>query len=207
MHQRVTAIVGLGINMKKIITILIALLFTLPAIAEDQCFDENALAWMNTTIISGSVASGTEEYLDYECDINDTLDAITTYAKGGAFTAPNSGELTGLGVLIGYVAGDGTITVRVGTSSDLTSNYSEATLTTNGTGWQKVTFSSPLSVTASTEYYWGLIRGTANNPRTYYNTTNPCANGYRCVASSGWNLDDCSSSNSYDEAVRIYVTR
>gem|GEM_PF-6996296 len=117
--------------------------------------------------------------------------SVTTDARGQGFVpATNGSYLYSIKIYIGASPARN-VTMRWGTSTDLTSGYyGEAVVNVGAAGWYEFVFADTThQLSTSTTYYYGFVSA-GTTTTYYYNNTNAYAGGAWRSASGGgvWNM-------------------
>jgi hypothetical protein len=112
--------------------------------AAPACAAGTVNAYADTSALSGDGNS------------NITNDLI--YAIGQSFQVSSEGTVYSILIYIGYSTGTNNVTMRLGTSTNLSDgNYLvEKTISVTSTGWKEFVFDTHPSIAASTTYYFGV---------------------------------------------------
>lgn len=128
----------------------------------------------------------------------------TTKAKGQSFVVPEDCLFSALQVMIDDGSAPQDLTLRIGTSSDLSSYLAEYTGSVIGTPgkWATILGDRSLHLSRETTYYLGLIKSSPTDDfKINLNLVDIYAGGGYCGGGTGWAMTPISS---WDLNFRIY---
>ena len=135
-----------------------------------------------------------------------SLTGVSTLARGQSFQC-SAGSLSAIDIAIGFTSG-AELEVRVGTTADLSTYSATKTYTVPGDGddqFHKIIFDTPVSVSASTTYYFGIVENSGDARISYSGDEYGSSSLSRRDGTSGdtWNLTTVSSA--IDLRFKVYL--
>jgi hypothetical protein len=166
-------------------------------------------ARMNMMVVGGGAPACATDSVDQENDVGtNEYDISDTRANPGqSFQVSASGELSSISIYIGSVETEGSIEMRWGTSSDLTTyedSKTESIVSGDALSFKKFTFATKGSVATSTTYYFGVKTASGSIDYRRDNAAG-YANGIHYYDTAGTVWDMNASSGSIDLRFRIYL--
>jgi len=144
----------------------------------------------STVASGGECSSGTACTAEYCVQDEQNAGWGTTYGNplGQTFEIDEDGQkLYSVIFQSSFYSSSGTGTIRIGTSSDLSSTYDEATVTvTDESDYEAVFTTHNITLNSSTTYYIGFEVTSGSWRYRFQNIDNPYAHGYMYQSNTGW---------------------
>jgi hypothetical protein len=134
-------------------------------------------------------------------DNGSTAQMLSSNATGQSFEV-SAGYISAIEIYIAYAPAGTEGELRIGSSTDLSTYLAAKTFSEPEAGWLKVVFDSPVEVSASTTYYFGVAE-TAGDLRIQRDNDASYASGTIIYEGTGWALG--STGSVQDLRWRVYL--
>ena len=126
------------------------------------------------------------------------------YPRGNSFTVTVDGTMYSVTVNIGGDQPD-TCTLRVGTSTDLSTYLEEISLTTPIIGDNEFLSSLHISLLSGVTYYWAVQcqNSTGTAYTMYQSVTSPDGHGHASAGTTSWNLTSTEDTKDYLQTIKL----